>query len=1392
MDIITDVRLNIGDDDGTATSGTFGSSSFTSISGSANFVGDVRVNIGDDSEAGGGGLLAGSHYLLSETHLDTTPGTPSVPSVIVSNSLNKWVILPSGEEGSVLGISAGQIVFVPAVSGLQGPQGEPGPSGAAGPQGDPGPSGPQGIQGDPGPSGAQGPQGDPGPSGAQGPAGVDGAAGPQGPPGPIVGWSGVLRENNHSGPYDVVVQQALRLFDNQVLASGSQMLWSNTSIPSGGFQAGIVASGSGLIKITDGWTGAGHILFYSKQPSLWPKYPNDITIALDELSRATGILAGGTGNPTQPTEGFAETTNAGNWSSITSLATLGNSIVSGNLLLPSSGAIIWSDGANPSGTPKAAILSPSVGIVQISGHLAYFPSTPGDWSAPAPTNITAALDILAKATGILAGGTGNPIQSTEPLLQTLVAGNWSGPVPIVLQHGAYAASGISLSSGVPIVWSNISSPSGGPQVGIVSSGSGIVRITDGWNGEGYVFYSPTTPGDWNTGIPVTIQEALDLLAAATGQGGGGGGPSSDGLSEVVERGEWSGPTKIVFQSGIASLNEIGIASGLQVKWGLGSSGTFLAGIDLDGDGILKITNGDNQLGTLVVSPNSLHLGDRTLSTGIKLQAPTDNTLLITTNSGPGFVSCPGSGSQSEQFGFRANAEGANSIAIGRFALASGDRSIVIGESASTVAGFDCVVIGDHANAFLTAGSRSTVIGGQATSESFDNVTIGFQASGTSSRGVAIGADAKGYGSSVNIGYQSRGGTEGVAIGSYSNAPGGIAIGTRSYASEIGIGENVVNANANTIVIGTNAFCSGVNNNNNILIGISATTSGTSNGLNVCIGNNSVLSSDDSVMIGDGVIGDGLRLVAIGRNVNTQASLDSVAVGHGIYVPNAADNSVIIGSIAHAAENNSIVIGFAATGILDNSVSIGPTALASGTNSISIGDSSYTGHSKTIAIGFNAKASGQGSINIGTNARSNSNGAVVIGPESIASPNLDNVVLLGSGNLAFAYPGGLFGKNPTFVGIGSSISGIVGGLNSIGTADGIVIGRSSYVNIPSGGGGICIGINSVAGSNASSAHAISIGFSNSILSDASSTVGIGQQNSIFNATSSIAIGNGCIIRDSGDYSLALGRACYVTNYNSISLGRDAGALGFNGTAIGFHSYASGNNSIAIGPESKSAHDSISIGISASGLGNASCAIGAFSSVSHSFAGAIGTKAKSIGNYIFSFGSDEFGLSIHAPSGYFRAGHLHGGLTLSSGDIWAGGHNQPWLWYNQDSGSLRLADSQGNGAIELNAVQRRIVCSGDIVYTGTRHAGMDVFTTNATVRREVSVIRHAASVWPVISLPGTPASGQVHTIKDGAGIASTNNIMVSGVSFTIDGQNGISIVNNYGSMTVIFNGTEWSRI
>jgi hypothetical protein len=62
---------------------------------------------------------------------------------------------------------------------------------------------------------------------------------------------------------------------------------------------------------------------------------------------------------------------------------------------------------------------------------------------------------------------------------------------------------------------------------------------------------------------------------------------------------------------------------------------------------------------------------------------------------------------------------------------------------------------------------------------------------------------------------------------------------------------------------------------------------------------------------------------------------------------------------------------------------------------------------------------------------------------------------------------------------------------------------------------------------------------------------------------------------------------------------------------------------------------------------------------------------------------------------------------------------------------------------------------------------------------------------VVLPVSPI-GTVFIVKDTAGVANTNPITVSAIASTIDGAASALIDANYGSLSFIFNGTEWNIV
>jgi hypothetical protein len=114
MSLLNDLRVNVGDDEGTIPSGAFPSGS-TPVSFTPSLLADLRTDVGDDEGViPSGSFISGVlvHGLLSSAHGDTTPGSPA-PGHLILGSNPTWTILPSGDEGDALKIIGGSVVWAP-------------------------------------------------------------------------------------------------------------------------------------------------------------------------------------------------------------------------------------------------------------------------------------------------------------------------------------------------------------------------------------------------------------------------------------------------------------------------------------------------------------------------------------------------------------------------------------------------------------------------------------------------------------------------------------------------------------------------------------------------------------------------------------------------------------------------------------------------------------------------------------------------------------------------------------------------------------------------------------------------------------------------------------------------------------------------------------------------------------------------------------------------------------------------------------------------------------------------------------------------------------------------------------------------------------------------------
>ena len=319
-------------------------------------------------------------------------------------------------------------------------------------------------------------------------------------------------------------------------------------------------------------------------------------------------------------------------------------------------------------------------------------------------------------------------------------------------------------------------------------------------------------------------------------------------------------------------------------------------------------------------------------------------------------------------------------------------------------------------------------------KSYDNadrtgrVPDSYSPAGKFSYGVAIG-------NNTDV-LTSAGSSNGIAIGDYAQAKGGLAtsIGAFSHADSIGstaIGTAARASGFNSLAmmrqsaatgeysaaIGSVAYAKG---KASFAFGASATANGEQS---IAIGNTSPRTLDG--LPGEGEAQrtkyDGLnntqtngdRSVAIGTGAKTNGD-DSFAFGSGAKTgshykgrddylgedvsrtADAADKAIAFGTTATATGNSSIAFGANALGGETNSIAFGVEAKARKTDAIAFGSHANASKENSIAFGSNAQALHENVITIGKDSKATKKGAMTIGEG--AQSNANNSLALGNGTI----------------------------------------------------------------------------------------------------------------------------------------------------------------------------------------------------------------------------------------------------------------------------------------------------------------------------------------------------------------------------------------------------------
>ena len=309
-----------------------------------------------------------------------------------------------------------------------------------------------------------------------------------------------------------------------------------------------------------------------------------------------------------------------------------------------------------------------------------------------------------------------------------------------------------------------------------------------------------------------------------------------------------------------------------------------------------------------------------------------------------------------------------------------------------------------------------------------NAPDSYSPSGKFAYGVAIG-------NNTDV-LTSVGSSNGIAIGDYAQAKGGLAtsIGAFSHADSIGstaIGTAARASGFNSLAmmrqsaatgeysaaIGSVAYAKG---KASFAFGASATANGEQS---IAIGNTSPKTLDGLPGQGeaqrtkyDGLNNtqtNGARSVAIGSGAKTNGD-DSFAFGSlaktgSFYqgkdgylgenvtrTADAAEKAIAFGTSATATGNASVAFGYNALGGETNAIAFGVASKAHKADSIAFGSNANASEANAIAFGSNAEALHENVITIGKDSKATKKGAMTIGES--AQSNANNSLALGNGTI----------------------------------------------------------------------------------------------------------------------------------------------------------------------------------------------------------------------------------------------------------------------------------------------------------------------------------------------------------------------------------------------------------
>lgn len=300
----------------------------------------------------------------------------------------------------------------------------------------------------------------------------------------------------------------------------------------------------------------------------------------------------------------------------------------------------------------------------------------------------------------------------------------------------------------------------------------------------------------------------------------------------------------------------------------------------------------------------------------------------------------------------------------------------------------------------------------------------------------------------------------------------------------------------------------------------------------------------------------------------------------------------------------------------------------------------------------------------------------------------------------------------------------------------------------------------------------------------------------NVDGNTAIGYHALVLATHGFNASLGylslSAC-TTGEQNTSVGHGSGVgvtTGSANTSIGYSTLtgACGSNNTCVGNTSlviNTGSNNTAIGVGSLGhyLGDNNTAVGYLAC--RDTTGVGNTAVGHISLVINTSGIDNTAVGFQSLSNLLT-GNSNTVLGYNSGSSYTGSESGNLLINNVgvigDSNITRIGTSQTDfypiGILHTN--------SGRTVNLTT--PGAYPYTTLTT---DDVILVDSSSSRTIVPL-GSPINGTRYIIKDNVGSAGTNNITVTPSGKNIDGQASFIINTNYGSITIVYNGSEWSVI